>query len=67
VQTLPKSFSAAAYLRLDLLKIKCELLYRTSTRKEGNVGYIREETHIPNALKFWMEMWRLSILVVMSI
>jgi len=38
----------------------------TSTRNEGNVGYISEEIHIPNALRIWAEMWCLSLLVVLD-
>jgi hypothetical protein len=29
---------------------------------ENNVGFIKEVTHIHNDLRFWIEMWRLSLL-----
>jgi len=27
----------------------------------GNVGYISEEIHISNTLRFWIKMWCLSL------
>jgi len=45
---------------------KCEWLCPTSTRNEGNVGYIREGTHIPDALRFWVKMWHISLLLVLG-
>jgi hypothetical protein len=56
-----------SYLRGRLLDFKCELLCPTLTRKGGNVGYIREVTHIPDALRFWMEIWCLNLLVVLDV
>jgi hypothetical protein len=45
-----------SHLRGRLLEIKCEYLCLTSVRNGGNIRYIREETHIHNILRFWLEM-----------
>lgn len=44
-----------------LLGFKGEWFSPTSTMNEKNVEYIRDVTHKPNVLKFWVEMWRLPL------
>jgi len=46
----------------DCWVIKCEWLCLTSTRNGGNKWYIRQGTHKPNALRFWVRVWCLSLL-----
>jgi len=49
------------------LEIKCKWLYLLSIKNRGNVEYKREGIHIPNVLRFWVEMWCLSLLDVLDV
>jgi hypothetical protein len=48
-------------------KLSVELLSLTSTIYGKNVGFIREVTHKPNALRFWVNMWCQNLLWSWSI
>lgn len=40
----------------EISKYKCEWFSHTSAMNEGNVGYMRDDTHIPNILSFLIEI-----------
>jgi hypothetical protein len=51
----------------EIVGFKCEWFSLTSALNECSVEYIRDVTHISNALRFLMKMWRFPLLWSWSI
>jgi hypothetical protein len=52
-------------LEVKIVEFTCEqLVSLASTMNNINVEYIRDVTHISNVLKFWLEIWYLSQVII---